>query len=166
MECANCELSRQGCGEVQLDGVSPNSATYICSMKACISVCNVEKGQQIHDQVRRNGLLYSDVCVGNALIDMYVKLGLLEKAQNVFDEIPVRDVVSWTTLISGYAHNGCGQKALNYFSRMQHEGVYSNVVTLVCMGHIETGKRVMMRSPKRASLKMICLSLMPWSTCI
>lgn len=41
--------------------------------------------------------------LGSALVDMYVKVGNLKDAQKVFDELPCHDVVSWGTLIEGYA---------------------------------------------------------------
>ena len=33
-------------------------------------------------------------------VDMYAKRGFLEKAQEVFDQLAIKNVVSWTTLIS------------------------------------------------------------------
>ncbi|KAJ6922619.1 hypothetical protein NC652_016307 [Populus alba x Populus x berolinensis] len=40
------------------------------------------------------------------MIDMYIKCGFLECGQKVFDEMPNRDVISWTTLFSAYMKNG------------------------------------------------------------
>ena len=43
--------------------------------------------------------------LGNALVDMYAKCGTFTKSQEVFDELLVWDVVSWNSLIIGYASN-------------------------------------------------------------
>lgn len=49
---------------------------------------------------------------------MYSKLGSLDYARKVFDEMPVRNVVSWTSLISSYSQKGLPEEALNCFRSM------------------------------------------------
>lgn len=56
---------------------------------------------------------HSDRYVGNALFRMYASCGAVGLARQVFDEMPVRDVVSWSSLIAGYVawyevSNFCG----------------------------------------------------------
>eukprot|EP00250_Pteridium_aquilinum_P034497 c7669_g1_i2 orf=1-1518(-) len=64
---------------------------------------------------------------------MYAKCGSLYEAQQVFDGLPSRDIVSWNTLIAGYVqHKGC-QDALLLFEKMQHTHLQPNQVTLVCV---------------------------------
>ena len=46
------------------------------------------------------------------LVDMYAKCGELGKAENVLEELSVRDVVSWNALISGYVQYQRGKDAL------------------------------------------------------
>lgn len=45
----------------------------------------------------------TDVFPGNNLINMYSKFGSLEDAQAVFDDMPMRNTITWTSLIGGYA---------------------------------------------------------------
>ena len=52
---------------------------------------------------------------GNAFVDMYAKCDDLEKAQLVFDELPIQDLVSWNSLISRYAQHGHNEGALKCF---------------------------------------------------
>ncbi|XP_062192454.1 pentatricopeptide repeat-containing protein At1g71490-like [Phragmites australis] len=52
------------------------------------------------------------VCVWNAMVAMYVKCRELEDAHRVFDGMPVRDVVSWNTMVSGYASMGMSGEEL------------------------------------------------------
>ena len=40
---------------------------------------------------------------------------LVDVAQELFDNLPTRDVVSRTSLILGYVEHGAGEEALNYF---------------------------------------------------
>jgi pentatricopeptide repeat protein len=117
---------------MQRERVSPDEIAYTCALKACSLVGALEKGKEIHDEVVKERLLEKSVVLGNSLVDMYAKCGMLAKAQQVLEELPVRDVVTWSTLIAGYARREEGQKALDCFERMQREGLRPNAVTLVC----------------------------------
>ena len=101
------------------EGISPNVITFHCCLKACGGIGAFEEGLEIHADIDRRGLLKEDVAVGNALIDMYCKLGLLAKAQHVFDELPFRDTISWNTLIGGYTFHGHANKSLDCFEQMK-----------------------------------------------
>ncbi|XP_076958801.1 pentatricopeptide repeat-containing protein At2g44880-like [Bidens hawaiensis] len=52
---------------------------------------------------------------------MYAKLGLMECAQKVFDEMPERSLVSWTALVCGYAKRGEMVNARMWFDRMDRK---------------------------------------------
>lgn len=47
---------------------------------------------------------------------------LMDRALSVFQSVEDRTVVSWTTMIMGYAQNGDARKALDIFSDMRVEG--------------------------------------------
>ena len=96
-------------------------------MKAC---SNIENGQAIHSQTVLHAF-DRDIFNANSLIVMYAKCGLLAEARRIFNEIPMRDVVSWTTMISGYFENGHEEEALFCFERMQKEGIIPNEITFV-----------------------------------
>ena len=68
---------------------SPNEVTYICILKACGSVRTIDKGKQIHEEIANKGLLLNNIVLGNALVNMYVKCGMLAKAQEVLEELSV-----------------------------------------------------------------------------
>ena len=93
-----------------------------------------------------------NVMLGNALVDMYVNCGMLEKAQKVHDELLVRNVYSWNSLIAGYAQHSNGHEAMNCFQKMQSEGLSPDWITYICIpeacgniGSIEKGEVFMMR---------------------
>ncbi|KAH7294641.1 hypothetical protein KP509_27G011000 [Ceratopteris richardii] len=114
-------------------GIIPNAVTLLCCLKACTSIGSFDKGAKIHSEIERQGLLQTDLAVGNALIDMYAKCGSLDLAQQVFDRLTVCDAVSWNTLIAGYTEHGDVEDALLCFERMQSKGVYPNIVTFLCI---------------------------------
>ena len=66
----------------------------------------MDKGQGIHAEVRMRGLITNNPVIGNAVVDMYAKCDMLLKAQQVFDELPTPNIVSWNAMISGYVQNG------------------------------------------------------------
>ncbi|PSS36512.1 Pentatricopeptide repeat-containing protein [Actinidia chinensis var. chinensis] len=97
------------------DGISPVSFTFSALLKACTAAVDVDLGRQIHAQTITIGGFASDLYVGNTMIDMYVKCGFLDCGHRVFDEMPERDVISWTSLIVAYAKNGDMDSAAGLF---------------------------------------------------
>eukprot|EP01018_Ginkgo_biloba_P002730 Gb_33133 [translate_table: standard] len=118
--------------QMQRTGVQPDQFTFASVLPACANLGALEQGTEIHDEIIKNGFQF-DVFVENALIDMYAKCGTIDKARDVFDKMPVRDCVSWNTMIGGYAMHGCGKEALRLFERMEHSGTKPDHVTLVCV---------------------------------
>ncbi|KAJ6774572.1 hypothetical protein OIU79_017879 [Salix purpurea] len=97
------------------EGVGPLSFTFAALFKACGANMNMSLGRQIHGQTILVGGFDEDLHVGNSMIDMYIKCGFLEFGRKVFDEMPKRDVISWTELISAYAKNGNMESAGELF---------------------------------------------------
>ena len=119
---------------MQHEGQWPNEITIICILKAYISTGALDKGIEIHELISREKTWEQNTQVCNALMDMYSKCNMLTKSQEVFDELLVQNIVSWTTLLLGYAQRGHGEEALQCFERMHCETtIMLNVVTLVCM---------------------------------
>eukprot|EP01018_Ginkgo_biloba_P030460 Gb_36433 [translate_table: standard] len=115
--------------QMQTAGLQPDSFTFPFVLKACAGLGALQEGKDIHDCIIRNGL-ESNVYVGSALIDMYAKCGCLERVGQVFDKISQRNVVSWTSLIAGYAQNGRANDALEVFRQMQLTNSKPNSVTM------------------------------------
>ncbi|KAI5404986.1 pentatricopeptide repeat-containing protein At2g21090 [Lathyrus oleraceus] len=115
-------------------GVMLSAQTFVSVLDACASEALIGKGKQVHCQIirgRNSGNLFN-VYVINALIDMYAKCGNMKSAENLFEmKIHVRDVVSWNTLITGFAQNGCGEDSLVVFSRMIEANIEPNHVTFL-----------------------------------
>ncbi|MCO5610146.1 hypothetical protein L7F22_064381 [Adiantum nelumboides] len=105
------------------------TATYI--LKACGNIGNPIKSREIHAFITKVGL-DREPAVGNALVDVYEKCNSPLEAKHMFDKLLSWDVVSWTTLIAGYAGHGVGEAALNCFEQMLKEGVPGSAVTYVC----------------------------------
>ena len=119
--------------KMQNEGICPDAVTYICILKACSIVGSLEIGEDIDAEVRKQGLLQKDIALGNTLLDMYAKCGALEKAQELFDEVLVRDVSSWNVLISGYVLHEFYIEAISCFDKMQDDSFEPNAFTYACI---------------------------------
>jgi len=69
--------------------------------------------------------------VGIGLVDMYAKCGTIDDAHKVFNKMPTRDLVLWTSMIVGYAMHGCGNQAIQLFEQMQNSGTKPDYITFV-----------------------------------
>eukprot|EP00249_Psilotum_nudum_P034560 c53744_g1_i1 orf=1-489(-) len=74
---------------------------YFLLLKVCIKMKSLPEGKLIHAHIIK-GPFKPNKTVGNTLVNMYVKHGNVVDARQVFDNMPERDVVSWTAMISGY----------------------------------------------------------------
>ncbi|XP_027365250.1 pentatricopeptide repeat-containing protein At2g33680-like [Abrus precatorius] len=61
--------------------------------------------QAIHGSLIKYGC-EGDLFVDNNLVNLYTKFNKMGDAQKIFDEMLVRSVVTWTTLMKGYLKNG------------------------------------------------------------
>ncbi|KAA8547392.1 hypothetical protein F0562_003744 [Nyssa sinensis] len=92
------------------------------ALKACGLNMNVKQGELLHGYSVKTGFVNS-VFVGSALLDMYTKTGKIWEGCRVFDQMPVRNVVSWTAIITGLVRAGYTNEGLMYFSEMWKAGV-------------------------------------------
>ncbi|KAJ8510968.1 hypothetical protein OPV22_001402 [Ensete ventricosum] len=121
-------------------GIRPDRFTYPSVLKACGDVRDLEFGKEVHRSINDSCMEWN-IFVQNALIAMYVKCGVLGSARKLFDEMPERDVVSWNTMVSGYASRGMWEKAFQLFGQMRAEGSEVNSVTwnTIVGGHLQRG---------------------------
>ena len=120
--------------------VRPNEHTFLPLLKGCANSKDLEKGIKIHGAIGRVERFKRNIFLGTTLIDMYMKCGSLSKAQQMFDTLPRRDIVSWNALIGGYIQRGRFKEAFNSFNEMQKHGHSANEVTslsiLKACGHV------------------------------
>ncbi|CAN0870177.1 Pentatricopeptide repeat-containing protein At3g26782, mitochondrial [Linum grandiflorum] len=97
--------------------LTPNRSTFPCAIKACSSLSDIRSGQQAHQQALVFGFEF-DLFVASSLIDMYCKCCHFADARNLFDEIPHRNVVVWTSLINGYVQKDYPLQGLLLFKEL------------------------------------------------
>ena len=97
--------------KMQNEGVIPGKFTFPCAIKACLDALEIKK---IHGLLFKFGLEL-DVFIGSALVNCYLKFGLMEHTQVAFKELPIRDVVLWDDMVNGYAQIGQFEMVLETF---------------------------------------------------
>ncbi|XP_071687167.1 pentatricopeptide repeat-containing protein At5g16860 [Rutidosis leptorrhynchoides] len=110
----------------------PNAFTISCALMACARFASLRLGKQIHGYVIRSRYEKSDVLfVDNCIIDMYVKSGDVDVARVVFNNMNQTNVVSWTSLLTGYGMHGRGLETLELFNKMRNAGLPIDGVTFI-----------------------------------
>ncbi|KAJ9146053.1 hypothetical protein P3X46_028368 [Hevea brasiliensis] len=99
-------------------------------LKACARVLAFSESIQLHSHIVRKGFL-ADALLGTTLVDLYAKVGDLDSAERVFDEMVKRDIASWNALISGFAQGSKPTEALALFKRMEIVGFKPNEITVL-----------------------------------
>ncbi|KAF3773279.1 Pentatricopeptide repeat-containing protein [Nymphaea thermarum] len=119
--------------------VRPNQFTFGSVLHLCGNLQILDVGKQLHAASAKMGL-HSNVFVGSAAADLYAKLGSMEDAVKAFDDILEPNVVSYTSLISGYLKRERVDDAVKLFSTIPERNVVSwNAMISGCSqtGHSE-----------------------------
>ncbi|XP_008792140.2 pentatricopeptide repeat-containing protein At4g32430, mitochondrial [Phoenix dactylifera] len=104
--------------EMRRAGVPLDAVTFTMALSFSADLQDLESGQQLHALVFKSGF-GSDTFVGNALITAYARCHCITDAGRVFDEMMVRDLVSWNSLLCGLTQEeNCGLDAIQVFVEM------------------------------------------------
>ncbi|XP_051185375.1 pentatricopeptide repeat-containing protein At1g18485 [Lolium perenne] len=116
--------------EMSERGVMPGSITLSSLLPALVELGYFDLGREVHGySIKREMDL--DIFVANSLVDMYAKLGSLEKACTVFEKIKAPNVVSWNAMVANLVQNGAEVEAFRLVIKMQNDGERPNSITLV-----------------------------------
>lgn len=133
---------------MRYDDVAPVVYNYTYLLKVCGDVGEIRRGKEIHGQLIVNGFSL-DLFAMTGVVNMYAKCGKIEEAYKMFDRMPDRDLVSWNTIVAGFAQNGFAELALDLVTRMHEEGRRGDFITIVSIlpavanvGSLRIGKAV------------------------
>ncbi|KAF9614546.1 hypothetical protein IFM89_019293 [Coptis chinensis] len=125
-------------GKMKESGVDLNEFSYCAMIDTCSYVEAPLVGEQIHARIKKLGL-GSDTTLMNSMITMYSSCEKMEKASIIFEEIPLKDYVSWNALICGCAQNGFTEEAVKFYVLMNFSGFKPNDMTFAsifkCCAH-------------------------------
>lgn len=114
------------------EAVEPDAVTLVGVLSSCAHLGARGVGLDVERFLReRIPGFRANVQLCNALINFHARCGGLPQAQQLFDEMPRRSIVSWTAMITGYGMHGHGDVAVNLFERMVSEGIRPDNVAMV-----------------------------------
>ncbi|XVF00838.1 hypothetical protein REPUB_Repub04eG0036700 [Reevesia pubescens] len=119
---------------MEFEGVRADKYTYPFVIKACAGSLCLTEGEKVHAKLVKIGLDL-DVYICNSLVSMYMKVGCVELGEKVFKEMPLRDLVSWNSMVSGYQLVGDGLSSLVLLWEMVSVGVRLDRFSFIsCLG--------------------------------
>ncbi|PRQ49969.1 putative tetratricopeptide-like helical domain, DYW domain-containing protein [Rosa chinensis] len=98
--------------------IRPDLVALLSVIRTCSNLASYKKARWIHGVVIRS-FFGHHVTLETSLVDLYVKCGSLVYARKVFDKMQERNIISWSTMISGYGMHGHGREAVNLFHQMK-----------------------------------------------
>ncbi|KAK8663740.1 hypothetical protein V6N13_083546 [Hibiscus sabdariffa] len=111
--------------------VKPNPVTFAIALPVYARLRDIEGGKILHSYVIKSGW-EAHTNVGNALISMYAKCGLVRPdAYAAFCSICDKDVVTWNAIIAGFAENNFLDHAFRLFREMLKGPIEPNNSTIV-----------------------------------
>ncbi|CAN1201007.1 Pentatricopeptide repeat-containing protein At5g03800 [Linum perenne] len=99
-------------------------------LRLSIKYSDIELARAVHASILKRE---EDTYIVNHLIRSYIKLGLVLDSYQVFKNLSQPDVVSYSTLISGFAKSNREVEAMKLFFRMRSSGVEPNEYSFVAI---------------------------------
>ncbi|KAK7244015.1 hypothetical protein RIF29_38832 [Crotalaria pallida] len=118
------QMNREGC--------RPNPLTMSSVLAASAALVALNQGLQIHARVLKMNLEY-ELSIQNSLISFYSKCGNVIDAYRIFIDVTEPNVISYNSIINGFAQNGFGEEALSIYKKMQNDGHELNHVTFLAV---------------------------------
>ncbi|KAI3766693.1 hypothetical protein L2E82_16762 [Cichorium intybus] len=125
--------------------IVPDLMTITSVISACELIGDETLGKTLQGYATKHEY-GKDISIHNSLIQLYSSLGSWEEAEKIFTRIITKDMVSWTSMISGYENNGQPEKALEVYKNMKKDHIAPDEITLASvisacasLGFIDTG---------------------------
>ncbi|XP_059075507.1 putative pentatricopeptide repeat-containing protein At3g13770, mitochondrial [Cryptomeria japonica] len=122
--------------------------TYASLLQLCLDKRSLPGAKRVHTHLTETGFT-TNIYLAHKLVVLYAKLGSLQDARLVLDDMEVKNVASWTNMIQAYSKHGADEEALSMFCKMQGNGIQPDHFTFatvlpVCANlvAIEEGKQM------------------------
>ena len=109
--------------------------TLVSLLKTCTNKKDLYKGIRLHGEIVKEKWFEKSPYIATTLVNMYAKSGMLTVAERVFNKLPVRGIVSWNSMIAGYAKCGSNESVFHTFHNMLNECVKPDLVTFLNLLH-------------------------------
>lgn len=112
--------------KMNAEGIPHDEYTYTNVLGACADSGLFGHGKEIHARILRKEVKYGpdfSSSVNNALVTLYCKCGKIREARHIFEQMPVRDIVSWNAILSGYINAAQISEATEFFRKMPQKNL-------------------------------------------
>ncbi|XP_044467715.1 pentatricopeptide repeat-containing protein At1g25360 [Mangifera indica] len=114
-------------------GIQLDEFTYTSVISACANARLLRFGKEVHAYLLKMEVKPTPeflLPVNNALVTLYWKCGEVDKARDIFNQMPVKDLVSWNGILSAYMSVGHIDKAKSFFGEMKERNLLSWTVMI------------------------------------
>ncbi|KAF6148452.1 hypothetical protein GIB67_038807 [Kingdonia uniflora] len=118
--------------EVLEEELEVNDFTFSSVIRVCGNSTLFELGKQIHGLCLKTSFDSSSF-VGSSLVSLYSKCGVIEGAYRVFEEIPVRNLGAWNSMLIACSQHGHITKVFALLDEMEYVRVRPNFITFLCV---------------------------------
>ncbi|CAM0947199.1 unnamed protein product [Alopecurus aequalis] len=112
--------------------VTPDSVTFANVLSACAELCYSSYAASIHAYLMRRNIPL-DLVLTTALIEVYSKCKRVVESRHLFDQLTVKDAVSYNTMLYGYLQNDMADEATTLLNHMMKERIAPNSATVLCL---------------------------------
>ncbi|EPS62868.1 hypothetical protein M569_11919, partial [Genlisea aurea] len=119
--------------ELLLTGTEPNHVTLASILSLCARVSNLRHGKELHGYLVRRREFEGHLLLWNSLVDVYGRSGRVPAARKLFDSLDRRDVVTYTSMISGYGMQGNGKLVVDLLEEMEKAQIKPDEVAMVAI---------------------------------
>ncbi|KAL6562543.1 hypothetical protein OROGR_003550 [Orobanche gracilis] len=106
----------------------PKKFTFPYILKACAELKALTHGEMLHANLLKAGHMNKHTTTD--LTNMYMKLGLVDSAAKLFDEIPYPSLSILNVVISGFLQNGLFEEGFRVFERFSVPNLRIDSVTI------------------------------------
>ncbi|KAL5994235.1 hypothetical protein ACLOJK_035107 [Asimina triloba] len=115
-------------------GIEIDANMVSAILGAFAGITSLALGKQVHSLLIKKHF-GSNLFVANGLINMYSKCGEFEESLKVFNQMACKNLVSWNSIIAGFARHGHGSEAFHFYEEMKLQGVEPTDVTFLSLLH-------------------------------
>ncbi|XP_027935156.1 pentatricopeptide repeat-containing protein At5g04780, mitochondrial [Vigna unguiculata] len=108
--------------QMQREGTPFNEFTISSVLCKCAFKCAILECMQLH-AFSIKAAIDSNCFVGTALLHVYAKCSSIKYASQIFDSMPERNAVTWSSMMAGYVQNGFHEETLLLFHNAQLMGL-------------------------------------------
>ncbi|CAH1438924.1 unnamed protein product [Lactuca virosa] len=108
----------------------PDKVSMVIIVNTCANFGAIHKSK-LSNELIRTQYRSPDMILGTAMIDIYEKCGSIDTTRQVFDEMPQRNVITWSTMISAYGYQGKDRRAVELFTNMCKNKIIPNKITFL-----------------------------------